>query len=320
MFDQEAIDAFNEKKQQEAERQQALSAAKEVTDKVEEVRKVVEFSTTKLIADKKVHPQKVEVLTQLATPQDIDKVVKSLDKLAVALKPELHDDQPVIAAINRLNEQIKQLPTEMPEVESVEEVTVKNIAEFKGYIKPLLDAVGKLELNPIFDPKIEVKPADVTVTTEKMDTKPLLDSLGSLTKEFAKLSSRKQPEVDLKPVIEATKATTKAINSLSFPVPNYILPFRDINGKAAQVQLDSSGNVPTSGGSSSTTNYATKIDDTTTANAVYIGKAAIASSGASAVWQIKKLDTSTLALDKTWADGNDSFDNIWNNRASLSYS
>jgi len=69
-----------------------------------------------------------------------------------------------------------------------------------------------------------------------------------------------------------------------------------------------------------TNNYLTKIDDTTTSNVVYIGKAAIGSSAASAVWQIKKLDTSTLALDKTWADGNDSFDNVWNNRASLSYS
>lgn len=69
-----------------------------------------------------------------------------------------------------------------------------------------------------------------------------------------------------------------------------------------------------------TTNYDTKIDDTTTTDVVYIGNAVIGSTGSQAVWQIKKLNTATLALDKTWADGNDSFDNIWNNRASLDYS
>lgn len=57
-----------------------------------------------------------------------------------------------------------------------------------------------------------------------------------------------------------------------------------------------------------------KIDTATTAGVTYIGKAAPGSSAASAVWQIKKLDTNTLALDKTWADGG-AFTQIWDNRA-----
>lgn len=72
--------------------------------------------------------------------------------------------------------------------------------------------------------------------------------------------------------------------------------------------------------STTTSILLTKIDTTTTSGVTYIGKAAVGSSAASAVWQIKKLDSNTLALDKTWADGDDNFDNIWNNRASLSYS
>ena len=75
-------------------------------------------------------------------------------------------------------------------------------------------------------------------------------------------------------------------------------------------------------GAATTTNYITKIDDTTTTDMVYIGKAALTGSAvatSSAVWQIKRIDTSTLAMDKKWADGNDSFDNIWDNRASLTY-
>lgn len=65
--------------------------------------------------------------------------------------------------------------------------------------------------------------------------------------------------------------------------------------------------------------YATIIDDTTTANTTYIGKAAIGSATSSAVWQIAKLDT-TSGIIKTWADGDANFDNIWDNIASLSYS
>ncbi len=72
--------------------------------------------------------------------------------------------------------------------------------------------------------------------------------------------------------------------------------------------------------STTTSILITKIDTTTTAGVTYIGKAAPSSSTASAVWQIKKLDSNTLALDKTWADGNDLFDNVWNNREALTYS
>ena len=64
---------------------------------------------------------------------------------------------------------------------------------------------------------------------------------------------------------------------------------------------------------------ATRIDDTTTANTTYIGKAPIGSATSSAVWQISKLDTSS-GLIKTWADGDASFNNVWDDRVSISYS
>ena len=66
-------------------------------------------------------------------------------------------------------------------------------------------------------------------------------------------------------------------------------------------------------------NVAMRLDNTTTANTIYIGKAPIGSVTSGAVWQIFKLDTSS-GLIKTWADGDSAFDNVWNNRASLSYS
>ena len=71
-----------------------------------------------------------------------------------------------------------------------------------------------------------------------------------------------------------------------------------------------------------TTNYATRYDqDASTPSFAYLGKAQIGSVTSAAVWQIQKLTFGADGdVEITWADGNAAFDNIWDNRASLSYS
>ena len=64
--------------------------------------------------------------------------------------------------------------------------------------------------------------------------------------------------------------------------------------------------------------YSTRLDDTSTVNTIYIGKAPVGSSESSAVWQIAKLDTSS-GLKKTWS-GNAGFTQVWTDRTSLTYS
>lgn len=59
------------------------------------------------------------------------------------------------------------------------------------------------------------------------------------------------------------------------------------------------------------------IDSTSTAGYTYVGNAVIGSSLANAVWKIAKISTTGVV---TRADGNSNYDNIWNNRTSLSYS
>lgn len=55
---------------------------------------------------------------------------------------------------------------------------------------------------------------------------------------------------------------------------------------------------------------------------IYEGWAKIGSSKSAAVWRIKKYtrDSNGVVTDEQWADGNDSFDNIWNSRTSYDYS
>jgi hypothetical protein len=51
---------------------------------------------------------------------------------------------------------------------------------------------------------------------------------------------------------------------------------------------------------------------------VYIGHAIPGASTADDVWRIQRLTVASNAI--VFADGNSNFDNIWDNRASLSYS
>lgn len=54
---------------------------------------------------------------------------------------------------------------------------------------------------------------------------------------------------------------------------------------------------------------------------LYIGKAPIGTLTNEAKWQVRKLTLTSLGgVLMQWADGNGDFDNVWDNRASLSYS
>ena len=53
---------------------------------------------------------------------------------------------------------------------------------------------------------------------------------------------------------------------------------------------------------------------------VYIGDAVPGTAESAANWRIKKIVFSGTDSTTTFADGDSAFDNIWDNRASLSYS
>lgn len=61
------------------------------------------------------------------------------------------------------------------------------------------------------------------------------------------------------------------------------------------------------------------VDNTSTANVVYVGEAEIGSATSAAVWRIQKVSTSS-GISLTWADANEFYDNVWDDRTSLSYS
>lgn len=62
----------------------------------------------------------------------------------------------------------------------------------------------------------------------------------------------------------------------------------------------------------------TRLDEAS-ASVTYVGKGAIGSADSAAVWQIQKITVSGTVTSITWADSNANFDNVWADRASLTY-
>jgi len=70
---------------------------------------------------------------------------------------------------------------------------------------------------------------------------------------------------------------------------------------------------------SKTDSFTTRIDEPSS-DVTYIGLAPLGSLDSAAVWQIKKITLTGTVTDIKYADANLKFDNVWNNRAGLSYS
>jgi hypothetical protein len=60
--------------------------------------------------------------------------------------------------------------------------------------------------------------------------------------------------------------------------------------------------------------------DEVTDTIAYVGEAPPGAVESEAVWRVKRLDSSVIEVDLQFADGDKNFDNIWGNRAALSYS
>ena len=68
---------------------------------------------------------------------------------------------------------------------------------------------------------------------------------------------------------------------------------------------------------------AQRLDDTVSGTILYFAQAVAGALNSAAVWQIQRITFPTPGEDDSvieWADGNIQFDNIWDDRLTLSYS
>lgn len=245
--------------------------------------------------------------------------VKELTDVVADLTIASHVNQSkTVRQLEDLNDLIKELPRSYPEMPAFPEipvppdaVSVTNLGEVTEWLGKVVEAVAKLKL----DPTIEVKAPEVNVAAPVVNA-PDLDPLLKAVKAL----DIKAPVVNVPDTSKSFQALSKAvgevkraIESLSFPVPNYVLPFKDSSGKAVQLLVDGNGSI-TSASAALTLRY----DETTSATYTYIGDATPGTATSAATWRIKRMTNADTTI--IWADGNSNFDNVWDNRASLTYS
>jgi len=232
--------------------------------------------------------------------KDVVSAVKALEKAVKGLEmAPVVNVAPAEVDLSGIEEKIAEIPVQTA-------ITNANTAVLKGdktkdvvsAVKALEKAVKGLEMAPV----VNVAPAEV-------DLSGIEEKIAEIPGKI-KIPETVIPENDYSALEQAVRDVQSSIDNLIFPVAEFPTTVKVTNTDGTAV-----------GGS--TANYITKIDDTTTTNMIYIGKAALTGSAvatSAAVWQIKRIDTSTLAMDKKWAAGTDAFNQVWDNRAtSITY-
>jgi hypothetical protein len=265
---------------------------------------------------------KTEVINQLksiSTP-DVDKVVVALSKLDQDVLDSRIDLKPLLEAMNGVKRELSLIPkSHAPQIEQKDSIKVSNLDDVKLDTTELIKAVKALDL------KVDVKAPVVNV--EKTNLKPLQDVMLDLLKAINKqkpVEIPKFPEVPKTDLAKVEKKLDQSNKHLKEIAEKRFgsggggggngTPYINAGGNAVNVTLDQ-GAVPTA-----SVALAVRIDDTTTANTTYIGKAPVGSAEGAAVWQIARLDTSS-GLTKTWASGDSLYNNVWSDRATtITYS
>lgn len=96
--------------------------------------------------------------------------------------------------------------------------------------------------------------------------------------------------------------------------------FRDADNNlskvAVKIEQPLNEPIPVAG---TTISYKTIIDEVNK-NLSYVGDAIPGTVTSASLWKIRRIQTSGSVTTVSFADGNSNFDNIWDNRASLTYS
>lgn len=100
-------------------------------------------------------------------------------------------------------------------------------------------AIKDINIKPV----VNVPSPKVNVAAPELDIKPLIDQVKKLEQTISAISN---PVIDTTDLIISVNMVKESIDGLRFPVPNYVLPYKDANGEATQANVDANGNIQVS--------------------------------------------------------------------------
>lgn len=183
----------------------------------------------------------LNLTTFMTANGSLSEITDNLSNLASNMA-QLHDKFRA-SGLDSVNKQLTPLVTRLEQV-SKQLGGVKLEVDSK-VLKSVTDAFKNLDstISSIdWKPQINVPKTDVRVPA--VNLQPLIGPLGEVV-DAVKAIDIPETNVDFSGLSGDIKGVQKSIDSLRFPVSNFELPFKDEQGKAAQLQLDSQGRITT---------------------------------------------------------------------------
>jgi hypothetical protein len=172
----------------------------------------------------------------IKTP-DIEKVVLELK----SIKEDIAKIDTTDKTVHELLQNLIKAIDNIPEPKSItipeypKDISVNNQKDFTQDIKNVETAIKGLKLD--VNPEVKVNPK----ITVQNNVDEIIPHLEAVREAIGKISFT-IPENDNKPLLKALNSVKASIDGLTFPTPNFILPFTK-DGKASQANLDDNGNI-----------------------------------------------------------------------------
>lgn len=243
------------KKQREQDLKQSAGVVKGSTD-------ALTHEIARQGAKSRTSTQKVKVEnTDLAKSGDVQGAVDAINKLNLTT---------FVATQNSYNDMVEQMgelcseltglasriegngqsldKTLTNSIKKISEVTEKlakvNLTTNDDIKKALADVSKAIQAIDV-RPEVKVDAPIVNVPENKLDLSPLVSLLQDIDKSVQNIPQPEEKEIhiDLNSVTDSLQKVEKAVSGLRFPIPNYVLPYRDSSSKATQALVDADGHV-----------------------------------------------------------------------------
>lgn len=221
---------------------------------------------------------------------------------------------------NKLSEVKNEIINEIPEIPELPEYpTEMEISNFPDVQKvEITNLQDKAPIINVEAPQVNVEAPIVNIDTDSIEQE-LKTSNETLKEISEKLNEKEEIETIKKVTLVDEDGKPTSFGGGGSSAAKYLNNTNSIIiNPATEEKQDAIVSAISALGA--TTNYATQVDKTSTTDVIYIGEATIGSATSSAVWRIQKVDNTGGDTEIIWADGNDNFDNIYDNRTSLTYS
>ncbi len=313
MLDENSLNALKKIQDERVEANNLSDDAKFQVELTSAMIHAITSATEAIIKYSESKPRKVAIekpVTSVSTP-DVMNVVAPLKEAINAVQSTLRGNRPDADQTNRIlgdiHDVLAELPTDYPKplpFPKKMDVKVTNPTAEPKELKNITKAIKAQKVE--FKPKIDVAPTPVTV---KEDSKAVVSELKKLMPLLKKLDKKTPEATDMSPLMKAIKETTKAIQAIRIPIPP--ATFRT-------VKVTNPDGTWLAGAGSASAEYASKIS--IVGNYTYVAEADPGTTEATALWRVRRVYQLGDETTVTWADGDNSFDNVATDLTTLTYS